>query len=194
MLDGATLYRANLYDADLTGSILIGAALSNASLTRATLTNTDLRGADLAGADLRGADPDRCEAAPCRPDRSGLEQREPDRGGLEQREPDPRHSDEYGPDRREPDRGDRRGRLHSRLRPHKPPDRVPAVTDPAPILWSWPAPGVVMRRTGGPGALRCGAVLAFARLVDLVGALARPLAAGTGAVPGGVQLVGNLRP
>ena len=39
-----------------------------------------------------------------------------------------------------------------------------------------------------------GAVLAFARLVDLVGALARPLAAGAGAVPGGVQLVGNLRP
>ena len=32
------------------------------------------------------------------------------------------------------------------------------------------------------------------RLVDLVGALARPLAAGAGAVPGGVQLVGNLRP
>ena len=35
--------------------------------------------------------------------------------------------------------------------------------------------------------LRCGAVLAFARLVDLVGALARPPAAGAGAVPGGVQ-------
>ena len=33
---------------------------------------------------------------------------------------------------------------------------------------------------------------AFARLVDLVGALARPAAAG--AVPGGVELVGNLRP
>ena len=54
------------------------------------------------------------------------------------------------------------------------------------------APG---RAPGGPGAvLRCGAVLAFARLVDLVGALACPLAAGTSAVPGGVQLVGNLRP
>ena len=44
------------------------------------------------------------------------------------------------------------------------------------------------------GALRCGAVLAFARLVHLVGALARPAAAGAGAVPGGVQLVGNLGP
>ena len=42
--------------------------------------------------------------------------------------------------------------------------------------------------------LRGGAVLAFARLVHVVGALARPLAAGAGAVPGGVQLVGNLRP
>ena len=42
--------------------------------------------------------------------------------------------------------------------------------------------------------LRSGAVLAFARLVDLVGALARPLATGAGAVPGGVQLVDNLRP
>ena len=47
-------------------------------------------------------------------------------------------------------------------------------------------------RCGAGGALRCGAVLAFARMVDLVGALARPLAAG--AVAGGVQLVGNLRP
>ena len=37
-------------------------------------------------------------------------------------------------------------------------------------------------------------MLAFARLVDLVGALPRPLAAGAGAVPGGVQLVGHLRP
>ena len=56
-------------------------------------------------------------------------------------------------------------------------------------LWrrAWPldAPGAV---------LRGGAVLAFARLVHLVGALACPLAAGAGAVPGGVQLVGNLRP
>ena len=42
--------------------------------------------------------------------------------------------------------------------------------------------------------LRCGAVLAFARPVDLVGALARPLAAGAGAVPGGAELVGHLRP
>ena len=41
------------------------------------------------------------------------------------------------------------------------------------------------RAPRGPGAvLRGGAVLAFARLVDLVGALARPLAAGAGAVPG----------
>ena len=31
-------------------------------------------------------------------------------------------------------------------------------------------------------------------LVDLVGALARPLAAGAGAVPGGAELVGHLRP
>ena len=46
-----------------------------------------------------------------------------------------------------------------------------------------------------PGGRLCrGAVLAFARLVDLVGALARPLTAGAGAVPGGVQLVGYLRP
>ena len=41
---------------------------------------------------------------------------------------------------------------------------------------------------------RCGAVLAFARLVDLVGALPRPLAAGAGAVPGRVELVGYLAP
>ena len=37
-----------------------------------------------------------------------------------------------------------------------------------------------------------GAVLAFARLVDLVGALARPLAAGAGTVPGAAELVGRL--
>ena len=43
-----------------------------------------------------------------------------------------------------------------------------------------------------PPDLRCGAV--FARLVDLVGTLPCPLAAGAGAVPGGVQLVGTLRP
>ena len=42
--------------------------------------------------------------------------------------------------------------------------------------------------------LRCRLVVAFARLVDLVGTLPCPLAAGAGAVPGGVQLVGNLRP
>ena len=42
--------------------------------------------------------------------------------------------------------------------------------------------------------LRCRLVVTFARLVDLVGALARPAAAGAGAVPGGVELVGNLRP
>ena len=36
--------------------------------------------------------------------------------------------------------------------------------------------------------------LPVARLEDLVGALARPVTAGAGAVPGGVQLVGNLRP
>ena len=41
---------------------------------------------------------------------------------------------------------------------------------------------------------RCGAVLAFPRLVHLVGALPCPLAAGTGAVPGGAELVGHLRP
>ena len=44
------------------------------------------------------------------------------------------------------------------------------------------------------GALRCRLVVAFARLVDLVGALARPLAAGAGAVPGGAELVGHLGP
>ena len=43
-----------------------------------------------------------------------------------------------------------------------------------------------------PPALRCGAVLA--RLVDLVGALPCPAAAGAGAVPGGAELVGHLRP
>ena len=42
--------------------------------------------------------------------------------------------------------------------------------------------------------LRRRALLPFLRLVHLVGALACPLAAGAGAVPGGVQLVGNLRP
>ena len=41
---------------------------------------------------------------------------------------------------------------------------------------------------------RCGAVLAFPRLVHLVGALACPLAAGASAVPGGAELVGHLRP
>ena len=44
----------------------------------------------------------------------------------------------------------------------------------------------------GDGAPSCGGP--FARLVDLVGALARPLAVGAGAVLGGVQLVGHLRP
>ena len=34
-----------------------------------------------------------------------------------------------------------------------------------------------------PPDLRCRLVVTFARLVDLVGALARPLAAGAGAVP-----------
>ena len=42
--------------------------------------------------------------------------------------------------------------------------------------------------------VRYGAVLAVARLVDLVGALPCPLAAGTSAVPGGAELVGNLGP
>ena len=46
----------------------------------------------------------------------------------------------------------------------------------------------------GARPLRCRLVVAFARLVHLVGALARPLAAGAGAVPGGAELVGNLRP
>ena len=65
------------------------------------------------------------------------------------------------------------------------------------ILYRVRDPGDSRRASyqGGPGAiLRCGAVLAFARLVDLVGALARPLAAGASAVPGGAELVGNLRP
>ena len=58
------------------------------------------------------------------------------------------------------------------------------------VVVSWPldVPRRAWRR------LRGGAVLAFVRLVDLVGALACPLAAGAGAVPGGVQLVGHLRP
>ena len=58
------------------------------------------------------------------------------------------------------------------------------------MVVSWPldVPRRAWRR------LRCGAVLPVARLVDLVGTLACPLAAGAGAVPGGVQLVGNLRP
>ena len=47
---------------------------------------------------------------------------------------------------------------------------------------------------GRAGALRCRLVVTFARLVDLVGALACPAAAGAGAVPGGAELVGNLRP
>ena len=34
-------------------------------------------------------------------------------------------------------------------------------------------------------------MLAVARLVDLVGALARPLSAGAGAAPGGAELVGT---
>ena len=60
------------------------------------------------------------------------------------------------------------------------------------------------QRRGGAGRLpataigrslsRGGPVLTFARLVDLVCALSCPLAAGAGAVPGRVQLVGNLRP
>ena len=49
-------------------------------------------------------------------------------------------------------------------------------------------------RRAPPPDLRCRLVVAFARLVDLVGALACPLAAGAGAVPGGVELVGHLRP
>ena len=58
------------------------------------------------------------------------------------------------------------------------------------MVVSWPldVPRRAWRR------LRCGAVLAFARLVHLMGALARPLAAGTSAVSGGVELVRNLRP
>ena len=42
--------------------------------------------------------------------------------------------------------------------------------------------------------LRCRLVVTFARPVDLVGALARPLAAGTSTVPGGAELVGHLGP
>ena len=57
-----------------------------------------------------------------------------------------------------------------------------------PALRAGPHSGRPWRRLSG------GAVLTFARLVDLVGALARPAAAGAGAVPGGVQLVGHLRP
>ena len=49
-------------------------------------------------------------------------------------------------------------------------------------------------RVAADGALRCRLVVTFARLVDLVGALPCPLAAGAGAVPGGAELVGHLRP
>ena len=69
-------------------------------------------------------------------------------------------------------------------------DRPGAPVTVAP--WWFPGPWTC---PGAPGAvLRGGAVLAVARLVDLVGALARPLAAGTSAVPGGAELVGHLRP
>ena len=66
----------------------------------------------------------------------------------------------------------------------------PAAGSGGAVVVSWPldVPRRAWRR------LRGGARLAFARLVDLVGALARPAAAGAGAVPGRVQLVGNLRP
>ena len=57
-----------------------------------------------------------------------------------------------------------------------------------PALRAGPHTGRPWRRLSG------GAVVPVARLVDLVGALARPLAAGAGTAPGGVQLVGNLRP
>ena len=65
---------------------------------------------------------------------------------------------------------------------------APLVVCPSPVwclVWGCPwtcpplRPG---RRAPGRG------------LANLVGALACPLAAGAGAVPGGVQLVGNLRP
>ena len=58
------------------------------------------------------------------------------------------------------------------------------------MVVSWPLD--VLRRAWR--RLSGGAVLAFARLVDLVGALTRPLAAGASAVPGGAELVGHLRP
>ena len=51
------------------------------------------------------------------------------------------------------------------------------------MVVSWPldVPRRAWRR------LRCRLVVTFARLVHLVGALTRPLAAGTSAVPGGAQ-------
>ena len=69
-------------------------------------------------------------------------------------------------------------------------ERIDTAPDGGAVVVSWPldVPRRAWRR------LRCRLVVTFARLVDLGGALARPLAAGTGAVPGGVELVRNLRP
>ena len=73
----------------------------------------------------------------------------------------------------------------------KPPNGRPAPLYARPTLGS----GVSgVGRRAPPPALRCGAVLTFARPVHLVGALARPLAAGASTVPGGAELVGHLRP
>ena len=84
--------------------------------------------------------------------------------------------------------------------PERVPNRRTAVQRPSTRARPWEAVPVVQSGARPPAPpppppdLRCRLVVAFARLVHLVGALARPLAAGAGAVPGGVQLVGNLGP
>ena len=65
--------------------------------------------------------------------------------------------------------------------------------NPAPERIGGAPVGPCPRRRAGR-RLRCCAVLPFACLVDLVGALPCPLAAGTSAVLGGAELVGHLGP
>ena len=82
--------------------------------------------------------------------------------------------------------------------PERVPNRRTAGRRPSTRARPWEAVSAVLggERPPPPPApspdLRCGAV--FARPVHLVGALARPLAAGASAVPGGAELVGHLRP
>ena len=76
----------------------------------------------------------------------------------------------------------------------KPPNGRPAPLYARPPLGSGVSGAGRRRAVSAPPDLRCRLVVAFARLVHLVGALARPLAAGTSTVPGGAELVGHLRP